>query len=130
MRNIGNRMQGISVHYYNVRDWNNHLSATKFDDRQYYQNIFDAEKMDGLLQGHEKIMDEIDPKNKISLIVDEWGNWWDEEPGTIRGYLYQQNTLRDAMVAAVTLDVFHRHAACAHDQHRTDGQRAAGYDTY
>lgn len=114
MRNIGNRMQGISVHYYNVRDWNNHLSATKFDDRQYYQNIFDAEKMDGLLQGHEKIMDEIDPKNKISLIVDEWGNWWDEEPGTIRGHLYQQNTLRDAMVAAVTLDVFHRHAKRVH----------------
>jgi len=114
MKNIGNRMQGISVHYYNVRDWNNHLSATEFDEKGYYNNIYDAEKMDQLLKGHEVIMDELDPKKRISLIVDEWGNWWNEEPGTIRGHLYQQNTMRDAMVAAATLNIFHRHTDRVH----------------
>ena len=54
-------------------------------------------------------MDEKDPKNTIGLLVDEWGTWWDEEPGTISGHLYQQNALRDAFVAALSLNVFHRH---------------------
>lgn len=114
MKQIGNRMQGISVHYYNVRNWSHHLSATNFNEAEYYNNIYDAQKMDPLLKGHEKIMDELDPKKKVALIVDEWGNWWDEEPGTIKGHLYQQNTMRDAMVAAVTLDIFHRHTDRVH----------------
>ena len=54
-------------------------------------------------------MDEKDPQRHIGLLVDEWGTWWDEEPGTVRGHLYQQNALRDAFVAALSLDVFHRH---------------------
>jgi alpha-N-arabinofuranosidase len=54
-------------------------------------------------------MDDKDPKKRIGLLVDEWGTWWDEEPGTIRGHLYQQNALRDAFVAALSLNVFHRH---------------------
>ena len=54
-------------------------------------------------------MDEKDPQKRIGLLVDEWGTWWDEEPGTVRGHLYQQNTMRDALVAAISLNVFHRH---------------------
>jgi alpha-N-arabinofuranosidase len=54
-------------------------------------------------------MDEADPENKIGLLVDEWGTWWDEEPGTIPGHLYQQNALRDAFVAALSLNVFHKY---------------------
>ena len=55
-------------------------------------------------------MDKADPKKQIGLLVDEWGTWWDEEPGTIKGHLYQQNCMRDAFVAALSLNVFHRHA--------------------
>jgi alpha-N-arabinofuranosidase len=54
-------------------------------------------------------MDEKDPDNKIGLLVDEWGTWWDEEPGTISGHLYQQNALRDAFVASLSLNVFHKY---------------------
>ena len=54
-------------------------------------------------------MDKYDPKKNIALMVDEWGTWWDEEPGTVRGHLYQQNTLRDAFVASLSLDVFHKY---------------------
>ncbi len=110
LENIGHRMQGISVHYYNVRNWDDKLSATKFNEDEYYHNLYDAGRMDPLLKGHEKIMNELDPKNKVALIVDEWGNWWNEEPGTVKGHLYQQNTMRDAMVAAIELNIFHEHA--------------------
>ena len=54
-------------------------------------------------------MDKYDKDKKIALLLDEWGTWWDEEPGTIRGHLYQQNTLRDAFVASLSLDVFHKY---------------------
>ena len=56
-------------------------------------------------------MDEKDPYNRIGLMVDEWGTWWDEEPGTIPGHLYQQNALRDAFVAALSLNIFHKYTA-------------------
>jgi alpha-N-arabinofuranosidase len=54
-------------------------------------------------------MDEKDPEGKVGLLVDEWGTWWDEEPGTISGHLYQQNALRDAFVASLSLNVFHKY---------------------
>ena len=65
--------------------------------------------MDELVARHSAIMDKYDPQKRIGLIVDEWGNWFDVEPGTNPGFLYQQNTLRDAMVAAVNLNIFHKH---------------------
>ena len=55
-------------------------------------------------------MDKYDPKKQVDLLVDEWGTWWDCEPGTNPGHLYQQNTLRDAFVASLSLDVFHKYA--------------------
>jgi alpha-N-arabinofuranosidase len=66
--------------------------------------------MDELLEKHINIMDRYDPQNRVGLIVDEWGNWHDVEPGTNPGFLYQQNTLRDAMVAAVNLDLFNNYS--------------------
>lgn len=109
MKNIGNRMQGLSVHYYTVRDWQHHGSATRFSDKEYYQTLYTCEQMDPLISKHAAIMDQTDPQKRIGLMVDEWGTWWDEEPGTIKGHLYQQNSLRDAMVAALTLNIFHKH---------------------
>jgi alpha-N-arabinofuranosidase len=66
--------------------------------------------MDGLIARHSAIMDQYDPERRIGLIVDEWGDWFDVEPGTNPGFLYQQNTLRDAVVAAVNLNIFHKHS--------------------
>jgi alpha-N-arabinofuranosidase len=65
--------------------------------------------MDELLRKHINIMDKYDPQNRVGLIVDEWGNWHDVEPGTNPGFLYQQNTLRDALVASVNLDLFNKY---------------------
>jgi alpha-N-arabinofuranosidase len=67
--------------------------------------------MDEFLTKHSAIMDKYDPDKKVGLVVDEWGTWYDVEPGTNEGFLYQQNSLRDALVAALNFNIFHRHAA-------------------
>jgi alpha-N-arabinofuranosidase len=55
-------------------------------------------------------MDKYDPDKRVGLMVDEWGTWYDVEPGTRESALFQQSSLRDAMVAAINLNIFHAHA--------------------
>ncbi|HTR99394.1 MAG TPA: alpha-L-arabinofuranosidase C-terminal domain-containing protein [Bacteroidota bacterium] len=100
---------GYSLHYYTVPDWNRKGSATAFSERDWFATLAATLRMDELVTKHSAIMDRYDPEKKIGLIVDEWGDWFDVEPGTNPAFLYQQNTLRDAMVAAVNLNIFHRH---------------------
>lgn len=110
MQQIGsNRMDGISLHYYTVRNWDDKGSATEFDQKEYYATIRKALGIEPVLQRHIALMDAYDPDGRVDLLVDEWGTWFDEEPGTIRGHLYQQSTMRDAMVAALTFNIFHRY---------------------
>ena len=66
--------------------------------------------MEELVTRHSTIMDKYDPNKKVALAVDEWGIWTDVEPGTNPGFLYQQNSLRDAIVAATTLNIFNNHS--------------------
>lgn len=110
MNNIGDKMAGLSLHYYTVKGWEgSKLSATKFSNDEYYYTIGKSLQIEDVIKKHSDIMDEKDPQKKIGLLVDEWGTWWDEEPGTTPGHLYQQNTMRDAMVAALSLNIFQRH---------------------
>ncbi len=110
MDNVGGRMNGLSLHYYTVKGWDGPKgSATNFDNQEYYWTVSKSLQLEDVIKKHCDIMDQKDPKKNIALLVDEWGTWWDEEPGTIRGHLYQQNTMRDAMVAALSLNVFQRH---------------------
>ena len=110
MKNIGDRMQGISLHYYTCSGWDGSKgSATKFDNDQYYWALGKCLEIEEVIKKHKAIMDKADPKGKIGLLVDEWGTWWDEEPGTVSGHLSQQNALRDAFVAALSLNVFHKY---------------------
>ena len=90
-------------------DYNWTGSATKFDTDQYYWALGKCLEIEEVIKKHKAIMDEADPEGKIGLLVDEWGTWWDEEPGTVPGHLYQQNALRDAFVASLSLDVFHKY---------------------
>ena len=109
MKNIGKRMNGISVHYYTVKHWKNKGKATIFTPEEYYLTLEKSLDVEPVVAKHCAIMDQTDPDKKIALMVDEWGTWWDEEPGTIAGHLYQQNCLRDAMVASLMLNVFHKY---------------------
>ncbi|WP_327287586.1 alpha-N-arabinofuranosidase [Streptomyces sp. NBC_01198] len=103
--------QGLSVHYYTLAGpWSAKGSATEFDTEDYYRTMLSARKIDRILTGHSSVMDCYDPGRTVGLVLDEWGTWWDVEPGTDPGFLFQQNTLRDALVASTHFDVFHRHA--------------------
>ncbi len=105
------QMWGISLHHYTVPvDWNHKGSATDFDEKIYFSSMKSCQKMDEILTKHSDIMNQYDPEKKVGLVVDEWGIWTDVEPGTNPGFLYQQNSLRDALIAATTLNYFNNHA--------------------
>lgn len=109
MRNAGRFMDGISLHYYTVLGWSGRKgSAIDFTPEDYYWTLGKCLEVKDVVKRHCDIMDKYDSKKRVGLLVDEWGTWWDEEPGTVRGHLYQQNSMRDAMVAALSLNVFHR----------------------
>lgn len=110
MKNIPlSMLSGIALHHYSV-DWSNKSSATEFTEEQYFKTIKSALFMDTLIMKHSAIMDKYDPAKKVALVVDEWGGWYDVEKGTNPGFLYQQNTMRDAMIAGVTLNIFNNHS--------------------
>jgi len=108
---VGDRMNGLSLHYYTLRDgWNDKGSATDFDEADWMSTLSQTLRMDEIITGHSAIMDRYDPGKKVGLVVDEWGTWYDPTPGTNPGFLEQQNTLRDAVVAALNFHIFQRHA--------------------
>lgn len=111
MREVGRRMNGLSLHYYTIPsgNWSRKGSATQFTEAEWHATFRQALHMDELITRHSRIMDRYDPEKRVGLIVDEWGTWYDVEPGTHPGFLYQQNTLRDALVAALHLHIFHAH---------------------
>ena len=111
MKQAGHHMNGLSLHHYTIcHDWAHKGSATAFDEREWYLTMKSTLQMEQIITTHEHIMDRYDPRGRVALIVDEWGNWFDVEPGTNPGFLYQQNTIRDAVVAGVNLNIFNKHS--------------------
>lgn len=113
MKNIpANMVEGVAMHHYSVYSWDDGKkgSSTDFTENDYFRTMKQALRMDELIQKHSAIMDKYDPAKKVALVVDEWGAWYNVEPGTNPGFLYQQNTMRDAVLAGATLNIFHKHA--------------------
>jgi alpha-N-arabinofuranosidase len=111
MQRAGRHLNGISLHHYTIPtgDWGRKGSATRFGEDQYHGALRRALEMETLVRRHGEIMDRYDPEKRVGLIVDEWGVWTDVEPGTNPGFLYQQNSMRDALIAGLTLNIFNRH---------------------
>jgi len=110
MREAGSLMNGLSYHYYTVPGgWGNKNSATQFGEPEWFDNLEKALQIDEYLTRHSTIMDRFDPEKRVGLIVDEWGNWYEVEPGTNSSFLYQQNSLRDALTTGLTLNIFNSH---------------------
>jgi alpha-N-arabinofuranosidase len=112
MERVGRRMNAASLHYYTLPtgNWNRKGSATQYGEDQWFSTLSRTLRMDELITKHAAIMDKADPEKRIGLAIDEWGTWYDVEPGTQPGFLYQQSTMRDALVAALNFHIFHRHA--------------------
>ncbi|MCD7796311.1 MAG: alpha-N-arabinofuranosidase, partial [Clostridiales bacterium] len=112
MNKVKNKAQGISLHYYTIPsgNWDKKGSSTDFSVEEYYKTLCKAYKMEEFVTNHLAVMDSVSRDRKVSLIVDEWGTWYDVEPGTNPGFLYQQNTMRDALVAGITLNIFNKHS--------------------
>lgn len=116
MREAGRYMDGLSLHYYTIPgpSWQQKGSALKFTAEEWYGTLSKTLKMDEIIKKHSAIMDTYDPEKRVGLIVDEWGTWYDVEPGTNPGFLYQQNSLRDALVAGINLNIFNQHSERVH----------------
>ncbi|WP_261380681.1 alpha-N-arabinofuranosidase [Neobacillus bataviensis] len=112
MKNAHWLMDGLSLHYYTIPGdfWLGKGSAIDFPEDEWFITMKKALHMDELITKHSTIMDKYDPQKRIGMIIDEWGTWFDVEPGTNPGFLYQQNTIRDALVAGLHFNIFHNHA--------------------
>lgn len=107
MRDIPRKLiDGVSIHHYSVINWAKKGSATQFTEDEYFRTMEQAYRMENMVAGNSEIMDKYDPRKRVALVVDEWGGWYDSEP---EGILYQQNSMRDAMIAGLTLNIFNNH---------------------
>lgn len=111
MRDIPLKMiDGLSIHHYSVIDWSKKSDAINFTEDEYFRTIKQAYRMENMVAGNSAVMDKYDPQKKVALVVDEWGGWYESEKGTNGAFLYQQNTMRDAMIAGLTLNILNNHA--------------------
>jgi alpha-N-arabinofuranosidase len=110
MKDIPRKLiDGVSIHHYSVINWSKKSSATAFTEEEYFSTMEQAYRMEKMIGGNSEVMDKYDPQKKVALIVDEWGGWYESEPGTNGAFLYQQNSMRDAMIAGLTLNIFNNH---------------------
>ena len=120
MREAGRNIDGLDLHYYTITGrWGRWGHATEFGEAEWFEMLNNTMRMEKFIDGHSAIMDKYDPRGRVALIVGEWGTWNQVEEGTNPGFLYQQNTLRDAVVAAWNLNLFNNHA------HRVRGANIA-----
>jgi len=111
MRNAHWLMDGLSLHYYSYEyRWEEKKPATGFSKEGFYRIMRNALRMDELVRRHSEIMDKYDPDKRIAMVVDEWGNWFSAKPGTNPGFLEQDNSVTDALVAGITLNIFNNHS--------------------
>jgi alpha-N-arabinofuranosidase len=115
MREAGRFMDGLSVHYYTVpNEWSKKGSSTQFSTDEWKSTLQKASNIESFIKSTIAIMDCYDPAKRVGIVMDEWGTWYDVEPGTNPGYLYQQNTIRDALVAGLTLNIFNNYCERVH----------------
>ncbi|HLR26363.1 MAG TPA: alpha-L-arabinofuranosidase C-terminal domain-containing protein [Fodinibius sp.] len=112
MREASNHMDAISLHYYTIPtgNWGNKGPSKNFGEKMYFAGLSQGLKIDKLIHGHINRMEKYDPDNDVALAVDEWGIWTNPLPGTNPGFLQQQNSIRDALIASTTLDIFNKHS--------------------
>lgn len=114
--NVKQKMDAVSFHYYTLPtgEWDVKGAALQFPETEWISTMKRTLAMDGFITNNKAVMDKHDPEKKVGFYVDEWGTWFDVEKGDNPGFLYQQNSLRDAIVAALNFNIFHKHADRVH----------------
>ena len=107
-------IEGLSLHNYTVIKWPPAYASVGFGEKEYAEILQKTLETDELIAKHSAIMDKYDPQKKVALVVDEWGAWYAKLPGSPEGFLAQQNSQRDAVLAALNLNIFARHADRVH----------------
>lgn len=112
MEEASHMMDAISLHYYTIagESWGNKGTSVDFGEELYFDGLRKALRLDEFIEGHTNRMDKYDPEKRVALFVDEWGIWTDPLPGSTPGFLQQQNSLRDALIAAISLDIMNKHS--------------------
>lgn len=112
MEEASHMLDAISLHYYTIagESWTNKGASVNFGEDLYFDGLRKALRLDEFIKGHKNRMDEYDPEGRVGLFVDEWGIWTDPLPGSNPGFLQQQNSLRDALIAAISLDIMNKHS--------------------
>ena len=112
MSQAAKHMDGLSLHYYTLptSNWARKGSATQFSEKEWHATLVRTLRIEEFIRKHSAIMDKYDPEKRVGLMVDEWGTWYDREPGKDMGALFQQNSLRDAVVAGINLNIFNQHS--------------------
>ncbi|MBW8745383.1 MAG: alpha-N-arabinofuranosidase [Sphingomonas sp.] len=112
MRDAGKEIDGLTLHYYTIPTgkWAHKGAATGFGEDEWASTLARGLRMEEMVTKHSAVMDKYDPAKRVWLVVDEWGSWYDPAPGSNPGFLVQQNSLRDALLAAETLNIFVKHA--------------------
>ena len=111
MKNAAYLMDGLSMHYYTVHpSFEQKQRALEFEQKDWYAMLSNCSNIEDIIQKHSDIMDKYDPEKRVALVVDEWGTWHEVEEGTNPGFLYQQNAVRDALVAGISLNIFNNHS--------------------
>ena len=105
----GQFVDALSLHYYTVpgTGWFNKNSATAFGKTDYFETVKKNLRLGEIMDENIAVLKRASKDDhQLKLIVDEWGNWFEVEPGTNPGFLYQQNTIRDAVIAGLNLNMF------------------------
>lgn len=112
MKRSKQHFDGVSVHYYTIPgdEWEHKGDATCFSEKEWYTTLKKAYDFDEMIRIHSAVMDRYDPQRKKGLIIDEWGTWFDVSKGTNPGFLEQESTMRDALVAALHFNMFHKYS--------------------
>jgi len=104
-------INGVSLHWYTVPDgWPPSTNSEKFGLDDYAKTLKSTLFMDEFLRKQEAVMDKYDPEKKVTISVDEWGAWHAPLAGSNPAFLVQQNSIRDAILASLNLNIFARHA--------------------
>jgi alpha-N-arabinofuranosidase len=109
-------MDGISHHYYTIAtgDWGKKGQATGFPESEWISALSNTMRVDGHLAAQEAVLERNDPDGRVGIYLDEWGTWYDPAEGRNPGFLYQQNSIRDALIAALNFNIFHQHTKRLH----------------